>query len=263
MLRWSLGADEQAEKRMDEEAWLRCEEPQRLLEAVKRRASERRLRLLASACIRLVWEKLDREECREALEELERAADGLSTPTDLARASQEAWEVSSDLDAASDEMGDGPDSAFLERQLAANAVANACSFRDAFPYAVRVTCVLYDVEQTAWYRAGGDEHEEEARQAMENIRRQVVARLRDLFGDHFRPGTLAPECLTPAVLELAKTAYAERSAPSGELDPVRLAILADALEEAGCSDGEILHHLRSGGTHVRGCWALDRVLGRE
>jgi hypothetical protein len=146
---------------------------------------------------------------------------------------------------------------------AANAVANACSFRDAFPYAVRVGSVLYEVEQSAWQAAGGDEHEEEAGQARKQIRRQVVVRLRDLMGDPSRRGTLAPECLTPAVLTLAKTAHAERAEPSGELDPVRLTILADALEEAGCSDGEVLHHLRSGGTHVRGCWALDRVLGRE
>jgi hypothetical protein len=41
----------------------------------------------------------------------------------------------------------------------------------------------------------------------------------------------------------------------------RLPILADALEEAGCDDADILAHCRSGGEHVRGCWALDWVLG--
>jgi hypothetical protein len=51
--------------------------------------------------------------------------------------------------------------------------------------------------------------------------------------------------------------------PSGELDPVCLAILADALEEAGCTDPSILGHLRSPGPHVRGCWALDLVLGKK
>ena len=38
---------------------------------------------------------------------------------------------------------------------------------------------------------------------------------------------------------------------------------ADALEEAGCSDEAILGHLRSAGSHVRGCWAVDLVLGKE
>jgi hypothetical protein len=51
--------------------------------------------------------------------------------------------------------------------------------------------------------------------------------------------------------------------PQGELDPVRLAVLADALEEPGCSDAELMAHLRRRGGHVRGCWALDLVLGKE
>lgn len=92
--------------------------------------------------------------------------------------------------------------------------------------------------------------------------------------------------LTPTVLSLAKTAYEERS-PDGFLCPKRLAILADALEDAGCTDAEILGHLRGkepcyshdpvdvcdlcGDTawiplrspHVRGCHVLDLLLGKE
>jgi hypothetical protein len=47
---------------------------------------------------------------------------------------------------------------------------------------------------------------------------------------------------------------------SGHLDNARLAVLSDALEEAGCDDA-ILSHLRSPGPHVRGCWAVDLCLG--
>lgn len=49
----------------------------------------------------------------------------------------------------------------------------------------------------------------------------------------------------------------------GRLDHVRLAILADALEEASCNNREILDHLRNNAVHVRGCWVLDLVLGKE
>ena len=42
-----------------------------------------------------------------------------------------------------------------------------------------------------------------------------------------------------------------------------LPILADALEDAGCTDGAILSHCRSGLEHVRGCWVIDLLLGRE
>jgi hypothetical protein len=43
----------------------------------------------------------------------------------------------------------------------------------------------------------------------------------------------------------------------------RLAVLADALEEAGCADADILSHLRGPGPHVRGCWVVDLLLGKE
>jgi hypothetical protein len=43
----------------------------------------------------------------------------------------------------------------------------------------------------------------------------------------------------------------------------RMGILADALEEAGVADAEVLGHGRQqGSVHVRGCWLVDRLLGR-
>ena len=49
----------------------------------------------------------------------------------------------------------------------------------------------------------------------------------------------------------------------GPLDSDRLAVLADALEEAGCENEDILQHLRGPGPHVRGCWVVDLVLGKS
>ena len=79
----------------------------------------------------------------------------------------------------------------------------------------------------------------------------------------FRPVAIDSVYLTPDVTGLATAAYEERSLPSGELDPARLAVLSDALEESGCDREEILNHLRSAGPHVRGCWALDILLGKS
>jgi hypothetical protein len=62
--------------------------------------------------------------------------------------------------------------------------------------------------------------------------------------------------------KLARAAYEERRLPSGELDLARLAVLADALEDAGCADAELLGHLRGTGPHVRGCHVLDAILGK-
>jgi len=64
------------------------------------------------------------------------------------------------------------------------------------------------------------------------------------------------------VRRLAEEAYEQRVMPAGTLDPARLAVLADALEEAGCTDADLLAHLREPGPHVRGCDVLDRLLGR-
>jgi hypothetical protein len=63
--------------------------------------------------------------------------------------------------------------------------------------------------------------------------------------------------------KLAQAAYDDRELPSGHLDPARLAVLADALEEAGCTNADILSHCRSPGPHVRGCWVVDLILGKE
>ena len=43
----------------------------------------------------------------------------------------------------------------------------------------------------------------------------------------------------------------------------RLPLLADALEDAGCADADILVHCRNGGEHVRGCWVVDLLLGKS
>jgi hypothetical protein len=65
------------------------------------------------------------------------------------------------------------------------------------------------------------------------------------------------------VVRLAQAAYDNRILPGGTLDNDLLAILADALEEAGCPDMDILGHLRGPGPHVRGCWLVDLILSKE
>jgi hypothetical protein len=84
--------------------------------------------------------------------------------------------------------------------------------------------------------------------------------MHDIFGG---PAHLIRAAVTPLTVTLGRAAYNERALPSGHLDNARLAVLSDALEEAGCADEAILSHLRSPGPHVRGCWALDLVLGKS
>jgi hypothetical protein len=94
---------------------------------------------------------------------------------------------------------------------------------------------------------------------------ECLALLLCIFGNPFRPVTLSPAVLAwndATVVRLARATYEERHMPEGTLDNGRLAVLADALEEAGCSDADVLGHLRGQGKHVRGCWAVDLLLGK-
>jgi hypothetical protein len=77
-----------------------------------------------------------------------------------------------------------------------------------------------------------------------------------MFGDPFRSIAVDPSWRTSNVMRLAVSIYSDRAF-------VQFPILADALEDAGCTDADILNHLRQPGEHVRGCWALDLVLGKS
>ena len=79
--------------------------------------------------------------------------------------------------------------------------------------------------------------------------------VREVFGNPFRLVTLDRAWLTSTVTALAQAIYDERAFD-------RLPILADALEDAGCGNQDILGHCRGPGPHVRGCWVVDLLLGK-
>jgi hypothetical protein len=107
--------------------------------------------------------------------------------------------------------------------------------------------------------------EEEAREAETRHRgdeaKDIGAQvLREVFGNPFQSILFDRTWRTPDVLSLAQAAYDDRYQLTGHLKSDQLAVLSDALEEAGCTDPEILSHLRRYGPHFRGCWAVDLVL---
>jgi hypothetical protein len=80
--------------------------------------------------------------------------------------------------------------------------------------------------------------------------------LLDVFGDTFQPVAFSSEWRTDTALTLARQIYDSR-------DFGAMPILADALQDAGCDSADVLDHCRGPGPHVRGCWVLDLVLGKE
>ncbi|MBA4192545.1 MAG: hypothetical protein C0467_31645 [Planctomycetaceae bacterium] len=80
--------------------------------------------------------------------------------------------------------------------------------------------------------------------------------MREVYGNPFRPVTIEPSWLTSDVVALATGIYAEKAFD-------RMPILADALQDAGCDNTEILGHCRGPGPHVRGCWLVDLLGGKS
>jgi hypothetical protein len=248
---------------MTEAEWLACTDPTPMLEAVRAsgRAKCRRLRLWAVACCRRIWRLLADERSRKAVEVAEQFADGQASRSERKAARTAA------LDATA--LPNDSTAAWAAQRVSAGRIAEvvggtAGAGHEGAPGAAT------DASGTnaSWSarRAGGDgEAAEQAARADE--RQQQAVLLRDIFGSlPFRPVALAPSVLQwreGLVVRLAQAAYEARLLPAGHLDPARLAVLADALEDAGCRDDELLGHLRGNGPHTRGCWAVDLVLGRE
>jgi hypothetical protein len=227
---------------MTEAEWLTCEDPGFMLDHIENKASDRKLRLFAVACCRRMWHLLTDERSRRAVEVTEQYADELAS----SQAFQAAMESACRVD-------EGQDNGEPTPGTAAALIAYSPPFDAA--YTCGTVSVLVDRErmknQPDWWAKHEKEGEEEAR-------RQAPL-LRCIFGNPFHPApVLAPGWLAwndGAVSKMARMIY----------DGCRFAdlpVLADALEDAGCTDAAILTHCRSGGEHVRGCWVIDLLLGK-
>ncbi len=83
--------------------------------------------------------------------------------------------------------------------------------------------------------------------------------VRDVFGNPFQKVRIDSVWLAwndATVPRIAQAIYDERAFD-------RLPILADALEDAGCDNADLLAHCRGDGPHVRGCWVVDLLLGKS
>ncbi|MBA4067952.1 MAG: hypothetical protein C0501_30465 [Isosphaera sp.] len=88
-------------------------------------------------------------------------------------------------------------------------------------------------------------------------RAEFCGLFREIFGNPFRPVSSAPEWRTSTAVALASQMYEVR-------DFAAMPILADALQDAGCENDDVLAHCRDeNATHVRGCWVVDLVLGKS
>jgi hypothetical protein len=223
---------------MTEAEWMACTDPRELLQFLRGKAGPRKLRLFAAACAHRVLHLARDEWNAFAAEAAEHHADGRLDAEGLDSISREGEAGCM----ASPDQARAYLAAYPDPLLAAEAMCEDAAHLLADP----------------------------SRSPDPDARGRAVATLaglaRDVFGNLVRDVPVDPAWLTwggGTVARLAQATYDERSLPRGELDPARLAVLADALEEAGCTDTDILGHLRGPGPHVRGCWVLDLLLGKE
>jgi hypothetical protein len=209
---------------MTEAEWLACTFINPLVWQVRGQTTSRKLRLCACACCRSVWGRLSPEE-RRGVEAAERFAD---------------------LPVGNKER---------------EAALSACPGLWPLPRAVRDALaptkrMATAARSAAWLVALSKTPAGRGPSADEAI---VTPLLREVLGNPWRRPVVAPAWLAwngGAVPKLAATIYDEHAFE-------RLPILADALEDAGCDNDDLLTHLRSPGPHFRGCWALDLILGKE
>ncbi len=225
---------------MTNREWRDTDDPKPLLELVRKRR-DRKMRLAAVAACQLFFDSLTDERSRCALHTAERFADDKATEEQR----EEAW---TNADAAYHEITDAVHAAVM---------STGASFEDTDELgastAAWAVCnaISRQPDETFFVLSNFDGYE------------FFIA---DIIRDVFGPVTgvrFDPTWLTADVTALANSIY-EGKAFAG------MSILADALEEAGCTDMTILEHCRfqdprHGGLmlpHVRGCWVLDLVLGR-
>jgi hypothetical protein len=221
---------------MTEAEWLACTEPGRLnfwvVLTAGKRYSNRKSKLFEVACCRQIWHIITDARCRRAIEVVELFADGVASEDDLVMA-QSALRVRRSRRITVGKLA-----------LSVAGGSNIFSRLGA------------DAREVELRHAGLDPDDKTADAAA--MSRQAGL-YRDIFGNPFRPVPIDPTWLAwndGTVPRMALAIYNDRAFD-------QLPILADALEEAGCTDADILAHCRSEGPHVRGCWVVDLLLGKS
>jgi hypothetical protein len=228
---------------MTEAEWLASEEVFPMLRFIldhngmnRRKAGRRKLRLFGCACCRQIWDRLTDARPRQAVEVAERLADGLVPKAEVERTRAQLQEARRDLN---DRMYQDYE-AYREAQ-------HARGWDDDEDLALSEVNILFNPQAGNFASAGSH--------FADQYGAQQIAALRCIFGNPFKPVTFPRAWRTHNAKGLATAIYDNTNFND-------LPILADALEEAGCDNADILNHCRQPGEHVRGCWVVDLILGR-
>lgn len=213
---------------LTEDEWQLSDDSLTMLQCLHDKVSERKVRLFASACCRQVGPFAEAPRARRALDVADLYADG--------QASGEELQL---LLFGHDPRESGWGAGFFAEAVAGLLSPYDLSYLTVPGHAARAR---RDVLRAADWSCA--------------LREQAHI-LRDVTGYLYHPLVVTPTWLFAhggdIVRQLAQAIYQDRTFAD-------LPILADALEDTGCTDGVILDHLRGPGPHARGCWVLDLIL---
>jgi hypothetical protein len=246
------------EKTVTEAEWLACTDPVGMLDFLRGKIADvpishypkgydRKVGLFGCFCCRRFWPLLRCESSQRAVEVAERLAEGLASDEERRRAYENANDGNTNLrirrlahEARANGSGDLAD-LLTEAGIAAS---GGVYWNPLHRLLSAQLASLVAIQAAA---SQGDE------------RATHAAWLHDLFGPlPFRSISLVADWLVwhdGLLVSMARQMYDRR-------DFSDMPVLADALEEAGCQDQDILGHCRSRGEHVRGCWVVDLCLGK-
>jgi hypothetical protein len=233
----------------NEVEWRECGEPDAMICYLLslNRGIDRQWRLFACACARSVWDLLSPAGW-EAIEASERAADGLPLSRSLEAIAYQVWPAPGKFTAEGKKA----------REEAAAAARMCCSSDARYGIRARQSAAL----AAGWLAAAELPRHAQVRPAWQLARRMaedtLAGILRDIFDPFVPTVTFATRWLDQDhgfIRRMSQDIYHDRNFHD-------LPVLADALEDAGCDDPHLLEHLRRPDGHVRGCWALDVVLGK-
>lgn len=222
---------------MTEADWLSSTNPSSMMNFVRDKVSERKLRLFVYGGCRTVWNSLRQPVLWKAVEVAERYADGLADDRQL-KAMRNAI---------------CPDPYSTKSLAAAAAFGTLISGRDLPVWSIDAATELACADAVREAMSRGQMHipldtKKVVRQSQASILRCIVGPF------PFRTIVFHEDWVTTRVVDIAQVMYDERSYRD-------LPSLAGALEEASCTNEDILHHCLQHQEHARGCWVVDCILG--
>jgi hypothetical protein len=269
---------------MTEAEWLACEHPEPMLQFLRGKVSDRKLRLFVCAFFRLLnWVPPHNDvSWIMGLGVAENYAAGRTNVEELGSAGRSLLHNEGLL-------GEVARSALYRTEEPSSEMGTLSEMiaRQAGSYARQAVCEMFQTTNSRHYTNDDGLVENLGCAVWEHVPPFLSKLLRCIVGNPFRPVTADPAWLTPTVVALAESVW-EDYYPDGLYFPALsrfpalrrevdvtvghqflerglegLPILADALEDAGCTNQDILNHCRQGRDHVRGCWVVDLLLAKE